>query len=111
MGQITQYTVPKFTDLLSTVAIRLDGGSRTVIRVDGGDVRLAYSRDLLGSELLPSMQNQYFTIKDGEAFVFDPNPITGTTEAELGYTFYLTSVLNPVAVQVWLQGATQGVGF
>jgi len=108
MGQITQYTVDKWSSILSATAVRLDGGSRTVIRVDGGDVRLAYSRDLLGSDLLASMQNQYFTIKDGEAFVFDANTVTGTTLVDLGYTFYLTSVVNPVAVQVWLQGSTQG---
>jgi hypothetical protein len=110
MGQITQYTVPKFTQLLSAVAVRLDGGSRTVIRVEGGDVRLAYQRDLLGSDL-DNGQDQYFTIKDGEAFVFDPNPLTGTTEAELGYTFYMTTTAVEAYVQIWLQGATQGVGF
>jgi hypothetical protein len=108
MGQITQYTVAKWTSLGTVVAVRLDGGSRTVIRADGDDVRIAYQRDQLGSDLGGGL-NQYFTIKDGEAFVFDPNPLTGTTEAELGYTFYMTCAVNPSAtVQVWLQGSTQG---
>ena len=59
-------------------------------------------RDLFG-------QNQFFTIKDGEAFVFDPNPLTGTTEPELGYLIYATVDAGANAtVQVWLQGGTQG---
>ena len=107
MGQITNYTVAKFTTLGTVTAVRLDGGSRTIIRAEGGDIRLAYQRDLLGSDL-ENGQNQYFTIKDGEAFVFDPNPITGTTAIELGYTFYITTVAVSVNVQIWLQGKTQG---
>ncbi len=98
MGQINQYTVVAG----EITSLRFDGGSRTVIRVDGNDVRIAYMRDLFG-------QNQFFTIKDGEAFVFDPNPITGTTRPELGYIIYATVNAGVDAtVQVWLQGETQG---
>ena len=98
MGQINQYTV-RAGEITS---LRLDGGSRTVIRADGNDVRIAYMRDLFG-------QNQFFTIKDGEAFVFDPNPLTGTTAPELGYIIYATVNAGANAtVQVWLQGETQG---
>ena len=107
MGQITQYTIPKFSSLGTVPAVRIDGGSRTVIRADGDDVRLAYARDHLGTDI--GGLNQYFTIKDGEAFVFDPNPITGTTEVELGYIIYMTCTnLASATVQVWLQGSTQG---
>jgi hypothetical protein len=98
MGQINQYTV-KAGEITS---LRFDGGSRTVIRCDGNDVRIAYMRDLFG-------QNQFFTIKDGEAFVFDPSPITGTTRPELGAIIYATVNTGANAtVQVWLQGETQG---
>ena len=98
MGQINQYTV-RAGEITS---LRLDGGSRTVIRADGNDVRIAYMRDLFG-------QYQFFTIKDGEAFVFDQNPLTGTTAPELGYIIYATVNTGANAtVQVWLQGETQG---
>ena len=96
MGQIQQYTLTAGT----ISPLRLDGGSRTVIRVDG--------RDLFGA--LPGEASQFFTIKDGEAFVFDSNPITGSTAEELGYLLWMTvnAGVNSV-VQVWLQGKTQGV--
>lgn len=104
MGQIQQYTLTAGT----ISPLRLDGGSRTVIRVDGNDVRIAYGRDLFGA--LPGEASQFFTIKDGEAFVFDSNPITGSTAEELGYLLWMTvnAGVNSV-VQVWLQGKTQGV--
>ena len=98
MGSIEQYTV---TNAVVT-SIRLDGGSRTVIRADGNDLNIAYQRQYLAT-------NQFFTIKDGEAFVFDPNPITGDTMPELGAVFYVQSAgVANVVVQVWLQGMTQG---
>ena len=53
-----------------------------------GSINLAYERDLLGTTT--NQAGQFFTIKDGEAFVFDPNPITGTTRSELGYRLYAT---------------------
>ena len=76
MGQIQNITV----EAASVVPLRLSGGSRTIIRCDGNDVRIAYERDLLGTTT--NQPSQFFTIKDGEAFVFDPNPITGTTGPE-----------------------------
>jgi hypothetical protein len=98
LGQISQYTVVAG----QTTSLRFDGGSRTVIRVDGNAVRIAYRRDAFS-------QNEFFTIKDGEAFVFDPNPLTGTTAVELGYVIYATVNTGANAtVQVWLQGQTQG---
>jgi len=97
MGSIEQYTVTQ-----TTTSIRLNGGSRCVIRVDGDDLRIAYQRQYLDG-------TQYFTIKDGEAFVFDPSPITGDTEPELGTVFYVQSATaTGCTVQVWLQGQTQG---
>lgn len=99
MGSIEQYTV---TNAVVT-SIRLDGGSRTVIRADGNDLRIAYQRQYLTT-------GQFFTIKDGEAFVFDPNPLTGNTLPELGSIFYVqaATAATDVVVQVWLQGQTQG---
>jgi len=98
MGSIQQYTV---TNAVVT-SIRLDGGSRTIIRADGNDLHLAYQRQYLDT-------GQFFTIKDGEAFVLDPNPLTGNTMPELGAVFYVRAAagVNTV-VQVWLQGQTQG---
>ena len=52
MGQIQQYTLTAGT----ISPLRLDGGSRTVIRVDGNDVRIAYGRDLFGA--LPGEASQ-----------------------------------------------------
>ena len=40
MGSIEQYTV---TNAVIT-SIRLDGGSRTIIRADGNDLNIAYQR-------------------------------------------------------------------
>jgi len=103
MGQIQNLTIVAG----STVPVRLDGGSRTIIRCDGNEVRISYQRDLLGTTT--NQVGQFFTIKDGEAFVFDPNPITGTTSAELGYLLYATVAAGASAsVQIWLQGSTQG---
>tara|TARA_B110000285_G_scaffold234253_2_gene310563 strand:- start:104 stop:406 length:303 start_codon:yes stop_codon:yes gene_type:complete len=99
MGSIEQYTV---TNAVIT-SIRLDGGSRTIIRADGNDLNIAYQRQYLAT-------GQFFTIKDGEAFVFDPNPVTGDTMPELGAVFHVqaATAVAPVVVQVWLQGMTQG---
>jgi len=98
MGQITQ-TIVREGEITS---IRLDGGSRTVIRIDGNDVQIGYRRDSF-------TEAQTFTLKDGEAFVFDPNPLTGTTSPELGYLIYATVNAGANAtVQVWLQGGTVG---
>lgn len=103
MGQIQNITVVA----ASVVPLRLSGGSRTIIRCDGNDVRIAYERDLLGTTA--NQPSQFFTIKDGEAFVFDPNPITGTTAPELDYRLYCTvSAGVDATLQVWLQGKTQG---
>ncbi len=103
MGQIQNLTIAAG----AVVPLRLDGGSRTIIRSDGNDVRIAYERDLLGTTA--NQPAQFFTIKDGEAFVFDPNPITGTTAPELDYRLYATvSAGASATVQVWLQGSTQG---
>ena len=103
MGQILNLTIASG----AVVPLRLDGGSRTVIRCDGNDVRIAYERDLLGTTT--NQVGQFFTIKDGEAFVFDPNPIVGTTRPELGYRLYATvSAGASASIQVWLQGSTQG---
>ena len=108
MGQISQYTISAWSAILAVTPVRLDGGSRTIIRADGNDIRIAYTRDLLGSDLDGSMQNQYFTIKDGEAFVFDANPVTGVSNPELDSIFYMTVASGADAtVQVWLQGKTQ----
>jgi hypothetical protein len=98
MGQILQTTVQAGV----ITSIRLDGGSRTLIRCDGNDVRLGYRRDSFSQE-------QFFTIKDGEAFVFDANPLTGTTNPDLAYLLYATVNAGANAtVQVWLQGSTVG---
>jgi len=103
MGQILNLTISAG----AVVPLRLDGGSRTVIRCDGNDVRIAYERDLLGTTT--NQAGQFFTIKDGEAFVFDPNPVSGTTAYELGYRLYATvSAGADASIQVWLQGSTQG---
>jgi len=104
MGQILQYTIAAG----EVSPLRLDAGSRTVIRVDGNDLRIAYMRDLFGAN--PGEQSQFFTIKDGEAFVFDPNTVTGTTSQELGDLFWMTvNAGADCVVQVWLQGQTQRV--
>lgn len=97
MGSITQYTV---TAAVIT-SIRLDGGSRTVIRADGGDLNIAYHQPDFGT-------GRFFTIKDGEAFIMDSNPVTGTTAPELGAVFFAQASGPTVIVQVWLQGQTQG---
>jgi len=98
LGQINRYSIVA----TETVAIRLDGGSRTIIRAEGNDVRIAYQRDLFDL-------GQYFDIKDGEVFVFDPNTVTGTTAAEMGTLFYATvDVGDTATLSVWLQGETQG---
>ena len=103
MGQILNLTVASG----AIVPLRLDGGSRTVLRCDGNDVRIAYERDLLGTTT--NQVGQFFTIKDGEAFVFDPNPVSGSTRPELGYRLYATvSAGADASVQVWLQVSTQG---
>ena len=103
MGQILNLTIASG----AIVPLRLDGGSRTVLRCDGNDVRIAYERDLLGTTT--NQVGQFFTIKDGEAFVFDPNPVSGSTRPELGYRLYATvSAGASATVQVWLQGSTQG---
>ncbi len=103
MGQILNLTIASG----AVVPLRLDGGSRTVLRCDGNDVRIAYERDLLGTTT--NQVGQFFTIKDGEAFVFDPNPVSGSTRPELGYRLYATvSAGASATVQVWLQGSTQG---
>lgn len=103
MGQILRYTLTAGT----ISPLRLDAGSRTVLRADGNDVRIAYRQNLLGS--VAGEQEQYFTIKDGEAFVFDPSPISGTTEPELGDLFFmLVNAGADATVEVWLQGRTQG---
>lgn len=98
MGSIQQYTITPTV----VSSIRLDGGSRTVIRADGNDLHIAYQRSYLDT-------GQFFTVKDGEAFVFDPNPITGTTQPEMSAVFYVRGAAGAnVVVQVWLQGETQG---
>lgn len=103
MGQILNLTIASG----AVVPLRLDGGSRTVLRCDGNDIRIAYERDLLGTTT--NQVGQFFTIKDGEAFVFDPNPVSGSTRPELGYRLYATvSAGASATVQVWLQGSTQG---
>lgn len=103
MGQILNLTIASG----AIVPLRLDGGSRTVLRCDGNDIRIAYERDLLGTTT--NQVGQFFTIKDGEAFVFDPNPVSGSTRPELGYRLYATvSAGASATVQVWLQGSTQG---
>ena len=103
MGQILNLTIASG----AIVPLRLDGGSRTILRCDGNDVRIAYERDLLGTTT--NQVGQFFTIKDGEAFVFDPNPVSGSTRPELGYRLYATvSAGASATVQVWLQGSTQG---
>lgn len=103
MGQILNYTVAAG----AITPLRLDGGSRTVIRCDGNDVRIAYQRNYFGAN--PGEPSLFFTIKDGEAFVFDPNPITGSTITELGVLLWMTVNAGASAtVQVWLQGETQG---
>ena len=103
MGQILNLTIASG----AIVPLRLDGGSRTVLRCDGNDIRIAYERDLLGTTT--NQVGQFFTIKDGEAFVFDPNPVLGSTRPELGYRLYATvSAGASATVQVWLQGSTQG---
>ena len=99
MGQINTYTI--VAGAIQT--LRLDGGSRTVIRVIGNDVNISYQRDLLAT-------GQTFTLLNGEAWILDANPLTGTTSKELGDLFYITVVAGASAtVQVWLQGQTQGV--
>ena len=103
MGQIIQYVVAAG----AISPLRLDGGSRTIVRCDGNDVRIAYQRNYFGA--IAGEPSVFFTIKDGEAFVFDPNPITGTTGPELGVLIYMTVNAGADAtVQVWLQGQTQG---
>lgn len=92
MGRIINQTVSAG----EITALRLDGGTRTVIRVDGNDLKIAYRQDAFDTEA--------FTIKDGEAFVFDPNPLTGNVEPELGTIFYCTvSSGDDASVQIWLQ--------
>lgn len=92
MGQIIQYTI----SATETIGLRLDGGSRCIIRVDGNDVRIGYRQD--------SFTDEFFTIKDGEAFVFDPNPLTGTTAPELGNIFYAkVQSGSDATVQIWYQ--------
>ena len=98
MGQITQTTV----NAGEITSVRLDGGSRTVLRIEGNDVLIGYRRDSF-------TEAQFFTLKDGEAFVFDPNPLTGSTSPELSYLIYATvSAGADATVQVWLQGQTVG---
>jgi hypothetical protein len=99
MGSIQQYTVTATV----VTSIRLNGGSRTIIRADGNDLHIAYQRQYLDT-------GQFFTVKDGEAFLFDSNPLTGDVAPELGAIFYVRAAagVNTV-VQVWLQGMTQGV--
>lgn len=92
MGTIVNLTIASG----EVVGLRLDGGSRCLIRVDGNDVRIGYRED--------SFTDEYFTIKDGEAFVFDPNPLTGTTQPELGSIFYAkVQSGSDATVQVWYQ--------
>lgn len=97
MGQINQQTV-KAGEI---TAVRLDGGSRTVIRCDGNDVQIGYRENSFAP------QTDFFTIKDGEAFVFDPNPLTGSTSPDLSNLFYATVSAGADAIlQIWLQGRT-----
>ena len=92
MGTIVNLTITAG----QVAGLRLDGGSRCVIRVDGNDVRIGYRED--------SFTDEYFTIKDGEAFVFDPNPLTGNTLPELGAIFYAKVQSGADAtIQVWYQ--------
>ncbi len=91
MGRISRYSVDT-----STISVRLDGAHRVVVRVEGGDVRLAY-------DISDFDQERWFELKDGEIFVFDPNPLTGETDS-LDQLFYMKTNSGTATVSVWLQG-------
>lgn len=91
MGRISRYSVDT-----STISVRLDGAHRVVVRVEGGDVRLAY-------DISDFDQERWFELKDGEIFVFDPNPLTGETDS-LDQLFYMKTNTGTATVSVWLQG-------
>lgn len=92
MGRIINQTLTAG----NITSLRLDGSCRTVIRCDGNDVQIAYRQD--------AFENEFFTIKNGEAFVFDPSPLTGNTGKELGSIFYARVAAGADAtVQIWLQ--------
>jgi len=104
MGQIINQTLVAGA---APTPLRLSSGSRTVIRVTVAPIQIAYQRNhfapAFGGEQL------FFTINAGDTFVFDANPLTGTTNPELDDLFF---VLCPAGaanaqVEVWLQGHTQ----
>lgn len=104
MGQIIRQTV---VQAAAPTPLRLSSGSRTVIKVFNAPISIAYQRNhfafVVGEPAL------FFTIGVGESFVFDANPITGTTNPELDDLFFVfcpAGGANAV-VEVWLQGQTQ----
>lgn len=92
MGTIQQYTIKQGTNS----SIRLDGGTRCVIRVETNDVRIAYEPSYLSG-------SEFFTIKAGEVLVFDPGH-NGNVSGELGSLFWCTCTGANATLTVWSQG-------
>lgn len=91
MGRISRYTVST-----TVSSLRLDGGSRVVIKTDA-DVQIAY-------DIGDFDNDQYFVIGANEVYVFDPNPLTGEVDS-LDTLFYVKTASGTATVQVWVQSA------
>ena len=91
MGRISRYTITA-----NISSLRLDGGSRIVLKTDA-DFDIAY-------DIGDFDNDNYFTIGANEVFVFDPNPLTGEVDS-LDTLFYVRALGGNATVQVWVQSA------
>lgn len=110
MGQIRNLTI---TAGAAPTPIRLGASSRTLLQntsAGGALIYIAYQRDLFG--INPGESAQFFTLNPlnpSQPLVFEPNPLTGNTDPELGYLFYAycPAGLGNATIEIWQQGQTQ----
>jgi hypothetical protein len=86
MGYARRYTVTT-----TAQSVMLSGGHRILIRVTGADVQLGYSEGDFST-------GDYFTLVDGNTFVFDPPQL-------INELVYLQTGAGSATVELWVMGA------